>query len=92
MRRTEALAWVAMFLNVSGARNQRADGRGGGELLRVGGGRFRRWRNGTMSGQSRLLDQRLGKASGRQVRQPGEIGTLPRSTLQLTVEHFHGVW
>ena len=96
MRRTEALQGVrvAMFLNIrrrweSAELNEEE----AAELLGVSERTFRRWRNRhDEQGEAGLLDQRLGKASGRRVPtdRAEEVEALYRERYQgFTVRHFH---
>ena len=96
MRRTEALQGVrmAMFLNLlhrweSAELNQEE----AAELLGVDVRTFRRWtRRYEEAGESGLLDQRLGKASGKRVPsdRAEEVERLYRERYQgFTVKHFH---
>src|SRR3974390_3625874 len=96
MRRTEALQGVrvAMFLNVrnrweSAERNEEE----AAELLGVSARTFRRWRNRCDEhGEAGLLDQRLGKASGKRGpphrAEEGEALYRQRHP-GFTVKHFH---
>ena len=89
MRRTEALQGVrmVMFLNLlnrweSAELNQEE----AAELLGVSERTFRRWtRRYEDEGEAGLIDRRLGKASGRRVPSPTQVG---RALAQLGVEHI----
>jgi transposase len=96
MRRTEALQGVrvAMFLNLlhrwESAELNQAEA---AEFLGVSERTFRRWRGRhEEEGEAGLLDQRLGKASGRRVPtdRAEEVEALYRERYQgFTVKHFH---
>src|ERR1700733_14496431 len=89
MRRTEAREAVrmAVFLNIlnrweSAELNQEE----AAELLGVSERTFRRWtRRYEDEGEAGLIDRRLGKASGRRVPSPTQVG---RALAQLGVEHI----
>jgi len=96
MRRTEALQGVrvAMFLNVrSRWESAELNEDEAAELLGVSTRTFRRWRNRCDEhGEAGLLDQRLGKASGKRVPtdRAEEVEALYRERYQgFTVKHFH---
>jgi len=96
MRRTEALQGVrvAMFLNVRNRwESAELNEEEAAELLGVSARTFRRWRNRCDEhGEAGLLDQRLGKASGKRVPtdRAEEVEALYRERYQgFTVKHFH---
>ena len=96
MRRTEALQGVrvAMFLNVrSRWESAELNEDEAAELLGVSTRTFRRWRNRCDEhGEAGLLDQRLGKASGKRVPadRAEEVERLYRERYPgFTVKHFH---
>ena len=96
MRRTEALQGVrvAMFLNIKRRwESAELNEEEAAELLGVSERTFRRWRNRCdEQGEAGLLDQRLGKASGKRVPvdRAEEVEALYRERYQgFTVKHFH---
>ena len=88
MRRTEALQGVrvAMFLNVrSRWESAELNEDEAAELLGVSTRTFRRWRNRCDEhGEAGLLDQRLGKASGKRGFPPTAPRRLRRSIASAT--------